>query len=98
MAFDISPIRPSECADLAVLVERVVSDLPYYSDRAKAEEIAKYTESELRGSMATDPDSVLVARNEERIVGFCISRYDDGLIWLSWFATDAAYRGRGIGG
>lgn len=98
MEFDISPIGASECGELAILLGRVISDLPYYSDRAKVEEIGKYSESELRDSVDTDSDSVIVARDNGRIVGFCISKYDDGLIWLSWFATDAAYRGRGIGG
>jgi ribosomal protein S18 acetylase RimI-like enzyme len=39
-----------------------------------------------------------VARTHDTIVGFCISSYDAGLIWLAWFGVLPAARGQGIGG
>jgi RimJ/RimL family protein N-acetyltransferase len=39
---------------------------------------------------------VLVAKADGRVVGFCVSRPDDGLVWLSWFGVEPAWRGRGV--
>lgn len=75
----------------------VIQPLQYYNDRARAEEIAKYSPDNLLLLTKEDPDSVLVATANGEPVGFCISRYDDGLIWLSWFGTKAEFRKLGVG-
>lgn len=74
----------------------VVNGLPYYNDAAKRSEIAKYGPEELRASIAEDPDSVLIAKSDAEFLGFCISRSDDSLIWLSWFGVHPNYRNQGI--
>lgn len=81
---------------VAGLMREVILALPFYSDEARRAETGKYTADALREAAAGDPDAVLVARAGERCVGFCVSRYDDGLIWLSWFGVDPQWRGRGV--
>ncbi len=93
----IGRMRETEAESLSSLFTQVVSALPYYNDLAKRSEIAKYSSQALRDAALLDPDSVLVARIESELVGFCLSRNDDGLIWLSWFGVDAAHRRKGIG-
>jgi len=93
----IAPLRSDEAQQVADLISATISSLSYYNDRAKAEEIAKYGTRELTEYSNADPDSVLVAYCNNRPVGFCISKYDDGLIWLSWFGVHKDYRHRGIG-
>jgi len=86
-----------EADQMSLLFEQVVLSLPYYNQVAKASEIAKYTPSLLRASLEQDPNSILVAREANELVGFCFSRDDDGLVWLAWFGVHPGYRRRGIG-
>jgi ribosomal protein S18 acetylase RimI-like enzyme len=86
-----------EAAQVAALLKSVIESTDYYNDRAKREEIAKYSGKDLEDEVAADPNAVLVARLAGEIAGLCISRYDDGLLWLSWFCTSGVHRGRGIG-
>ena len=93
----ISRLSPRMADQVSGLISRVVLSLSYYNQRAKAEEVAKYTADGLVNIVRDDPDAVLVAVVDHRPVGFCISRYDDGLIWLAWFGVDPDFRTRGIG-
>jgi len=87
--------------DLADAVSQLVCDtiraLECYNHRARTEEIAKYSPAKLRQMSAEDTDSVIVATLDGDPVGFCISRYDDGLIWLCWFGVRSEQRRSGVG-
>jgi ribosomal protein S18 acetylase RimI-like enzyme len=89
--------NPSQAQEVTNLVAATIGGLNYYNDRAQTEEIAKYSPGHLVELSAEDPDSVLLAYSGGRPAGFCISRYDDGLVWLSWFGVEPRCRGRGIG-
>ena len=78
-------------------MRETIEPLQYYNERARREELAKYSQEGLRGLMDEEAEAVLVARFGARIVGFCVSRYDDGTVWLSWFGTSADARGKGVG-
>jgi ribosomal protein S18 acetylase RimI-like enzyme len=93
----IGPIAEHELDALVALMRDTIQPLSYYNDLARAAELAKYTSDGLRASVAEDPQAVLVARDASGLIGFCVSRFDDGTIWLSWFGTAANARGRGIG-
>jgi ribosomal protein S18 acetylase RimI-like enzyme len=93
----IGPVAEHEVDALVTLMRDTIQPLAYYNERARAAELAKYTSEGLRASVAEDPQAVLVARDDRGLIGFCISRFDDGTIWLSWFGTAAGARGRGIG-
>jgi ribosomal protein S18 acetylase RimI-like enzyme len=87
--YDIEP--------LSQLFREVISVLPYYNETAKRSELAKYSSTLLLESVNNDPDSVLVAKVAGKLAGFCLSRDDDGVIWLSWFGVHHSYRRKGIG-
>ncbi len=74
-----------------------IEPLTFYNERARRAELARYTADGLRALIAAAPQSVIVARDGGQLVGFCVSRFDDGTIWLSWFGTAVHARGRGIG-
>jgi ribosomal protein S18 acetylase RimI-like enzyme len=97
MQLTVSPMQPEEADAVALIVRSIIPTLHYYNERAKQEEVAKYSEGELRGMSREDPASILVARIGGRVVGFCLSRYDDGLIWLSWFGVVPGNRKQGLG-
>jgi ribosomal protein S18 acetylase RimI-like enzyme len=93
----IGPIAEHEIDALAALMRETIEPLAYYNDRAIRAELIKYTPATLRALAADDPHALLVARDGEGLTGFCVSRFDDGTVWLSWFGTAIRARGRGVG-
>jgi ribosomal protein S18 acetylase RimI-like enzyme len=93
----IGPIAEHEVDALAGLMRDTIEPLAYYNERARRAELARYAAEGLHSLVAADPQAVLVARDGSGLIGFCVSRFDDGTIWLSWFGTAARARGRGVG-
>ncbi len=93
----IRRLESREADVISELVTGVIEPLSYYNARARKEEKAKYSPENLRTLINEDPDSVLIAVANGEPAGFCISKYDDGLIWLSWFGTREEFRKHGIG-
>lgn len=89
---------PRSAAKLSRVIKTLIGNLRYYNDQARRDEIAKYTPARLRKLHTEDRDSVLVAHVRGRIAGFCISKYDDALIWLAWFGVVEECRRLGVGG
>ena len=79
------------------LVRDVIDSLPYYNQIAKKNELLKYTASELLKKTAEDSHSVIVAMKNKEVVGFCLNRIDDCLIWLEWFGVREDMRRKGLG-
>ena len=96
MTVSIERLDPRDAARVAGLMREVIAAVPFYSDEAKRSETGKYGEEALREAAGADPDAVLVAKAGGEVAGFCVSRYDDGLIWLSWFGVHPAWRGAGV--
>ena len=93
----IGAIATHEFDALATLMRETIERLEIYNERAKHAEFAKYTPDQICALTAEDPHAVIVARDGEGLTGFCLSRFDDGTVWLSWFGTAARARRRGIG-
>jgi len=93
----IGRLAAPEAKPVSALMANVIRSLPYYNKRAKMEEIAKYTSSALLTMSRQDRHAVIVARVDGRPVGFCVSKYDDGLVWLSWYGVHPGFRCSGIG-
>ena len=75
-----------------------IEPLRYYNAPAIAAELRKYTAQSLGARTADDALAVLVSRDDAGLTGFCVSRFDDGTIWLDWFGVAERARGRGLGG
>jgi ribosomal protein S18 acetylase RimI-like enzyme len=93
----IGSVRDDEIGALVGLMHSTIAPLSYYNESAIRAELAKYTPDELRSRVAGDPSAALVARNGDALVGYCVSRFDNGTIYLDWYATDPEARGRGRG-
>lgn len=95
--FDTCRAKVTDVYEIAALMSEVIEPLSYYSERARREELAKYGPTGLRQLIEDEESAIIVARKNGRIVGFCVSRYDDGTVWLSWFGTRTDVRGQGVG-
>jgi ribosomal protein S18 acetylase RimI-like enzyme len=93
----IARMPPDMAVEVSRLMAEVITPLAYYNERAKVEELGKYQPDHLVTLATEEPDAVLVAVFGRTPVGFCVSRYDDALVWLSWFGVAAQRRGQGIG-
>lgn len=86
----IRRLEPREAEIISKMVGDVVQPLAYYNERARKEELAKYSPENLRTLIDEDSDSVLIAEVNGQPGGFCISKYDDGLIWVIIYLADHA--------
>lgn len=73
--------------EISLTFQNIVNNLTYYNDLAKANELQKYSEFELIKKIEEDPLSVLVAHENQNILGYCFNRFDDYLIWLEWIVV-----------
>ena len=93
----ISPAAAHEFDALAALMRATIEPLTYYNAPAIAAELRKYTADSLRARAEHDPLAVLVSRDAAGLTGFCVSRYDDATVWLSWFGVADRARRQGLG-
>jgi ribosomal protein S18 acetylase RimI-like enzyme len=92
-------VAPMNCDDadaLSSVFGQILQSLPYYNQRAKTSEMAKYTPAKLKASVLGDPESVLVAKIRNQIVGLCFSHEDDDLIWLAWIGVHPSHQRKGV--
>lgn len=93
-------VRRSTDDDLprvATLFQEVVAGIPYYNRLSKRSESEKWSLEVLRAKLRGDAYSILVAHDENEILGFAFTRFDDYLIWIEWFGVDPASRRSGVG-
>ncbi len=96
MPVNIHNATTDQAGSLFLILKDVIEPLPYYNEIAKQHELTKYSAKELCKKIEEDPYSVLVAEEDDRIVGFCLSRLDDMTIWLEWFGISEQARGKGL--
>lgn len=75
----------------------IVCDLSYYNDLARENEIRRYSGENLIVKANEDPQSIIIAEENENIIGICFNRFDDYTIWLEWIITTTTERKKGIG-
>src|SRR5947209_17374564 len=89
---NVSALDRGDAEVLSALFEQILRALPYYNDRARAAELAKYSAAGLQKLVEHDPGSVLVAKVGSDLVGYCISSHDDSLVWMAWIAVRPDFR------
>ncbi|MFA5871262.1 MAG: GNAT family N-acetyltransferase [Parcubacteria group bacterium] len=93
----IRPMRALEAAKVSRLAREIISALEFYTPAARSCEINKYSAKVLLRKIKEDKFSVLVAREGNEIVGFCINQDEGTVVWLEWFAVTGLARGKGVG-
>lgn len=95
-AASIRYAQKKDCDALSEAIAEVIKAIPYYNDLAKRNEVEKFTAPNLERKIDEDPYSIIVAHVNDRIAGFCLSRFDDYTVWLEWFGVMPKFRGMGI--
>ena len=93
----IRPATESDLSKLKPLFDAVVGPLEVYNERARESEMRRYSVEYLAKLLEKDSESVLLAEDGDAIAGFCITRDDDDLLWLSWYGVAPGQRGHGLG-
>jgi ribosomal protein S18 acetylase RimI-like enzyme len=79
------PASTKDIAPLSNLIKDVIGSTPYYTDRAKKEEIKKHNKVALKQYLREKKYyTCLVAKDKKRLVGFVIGRTEAGVFWLDW--------------
>ncbi len=95
-AIEVRYATIEDCETLSNIIATVIQNIPYYNDLARKNEILKFQLKDLQVKISEDKYSVILATADNKIAGFCLSRFDDYLIWLEWFGVLENYRGNGI--
>lgn len=96
MGITIDFANEMHCDELFSLFEKTVQPLPYYNELAKKNELNKYQSDALKIKLREDPHSIIVAIENQKLLGFCFSRFDDYTIWIEWFGVSEPERRKGI--
>lgn len=94
----VSYAQTEDCPTLGNAIAELIQAIPYYNDTAKKDETQKFTTKELQQKIKGDASSVIIACVNNRLAGFCLSRFDDYTVWLEWFGVVREHRGKGIAG
>jgi len=92
----VVPMRSDQAAQVSALLRTIVEGSEYFNAAARRAEVARYDPCALSALIAEEPDGVLVALAGGRVVGFCISHYDDGVIALAWIGVEQGWRACGV--
>lgn len=86
-----------EVDELVTLFKAVLFEIPYYNELAKKNELEHYTREKLIVKIKEDPKSIIIAKEENNILGFCFNRFDDYTIWLEWIVVKKNLKRTGVG-
>ena len=87
----------NEIDELVSLFKTVLFEIPYYNDLAKQNELKHYTKNNLIEKIKEDPKSIIIARENDELIGFCFNRFDDYTIWLEWIVLKRNLKRTGVG-
>jgi len=74
----------------------IVDSLKYYNEKAKRDEKNYFNLNELEKKLKEDKYSIIIIMDNNVIIGFCFSKYDDCIIWLEWVWLIEEYRWKKI--
>ena len=93
-------IRAAKLPDvpaLAMLMGTVIGGTPYYTARARREEIRKHNKQALKQYLLDKKYyTCLVTVEGKEIIGFVIGRNEAGVFWLDWIGVHKDFRGRKV--
>ncbi|WP_339875372.1 GNAT family N-acetyltransferase [uncultured Algoriphagus sp.] len=93
---EIDFAKSTDLEQIESLFLEIIESIPYYNDLAKENEIKRYTKAELEFKLVEDPFSIISAKQDGIVIGFCFSRFDDFTIWLEWFGISPNHQRQGI--
>ncbi|MEH2512832.1 ribosomal protein S18 acetylase RimI-like enzyme [Nitrobacteraceae bacterium AZCC 1564] len=96
-AIDIRYATAKDVPDIVALFARVVEPLDIYSQAARSDEIAKFSQGELQRRIADDARAISLAFVNNALAGFAITEDQRGPIWIHWYGVNPDVRGHGVG-
>ena len=93
---EIAFLKKNEINEFSEKVKEIILSTPYYSKIAKREEIKKYKVSELRKKLKDKDKIYLVAKTDNKIIGFLNGYFDCETFWVEWAGVEKNSRRKGI--
>ncbi len=93
----ITKLNYADIKSLSKIGRQIISTTDYYSNSAKKAEIKKFNLSELEKDLKNNKKLFLLAKDKEKIVGFCFGHLDCGTFWLDWIGVLPEHRKNKIG-
>lgn len=79
------------------LFEEELATIDYYNELALSTELEHYSEENLLQKVNEDDKSVIIALENNEVMGICFNRFDDYTIWLEWIITSKNHLRKGLG-
>lgn len=92
----VVPLDRTRVRGASMMIRRLIGATTHYTLRERRENQQRYTPSALLAMVDEDAESVLVAMDAHRLVGFCCTERDSGPLYLRWMGVVPRYRGHGI--
>jgi RimJ/RimL family protein N-acetyltransferase len=96
-SIQLAYMQDHEAEEVATLFRAIIANLTYYNELAVQTELEKYSAPNLLIKRHEDPYSIIVLKAEQKIIGYCFSRFDDYTVWLEWFGVAMEHRKKGLG-
>jgi len=87
-------LKNNDINEFSRLARIIILNTPYYSSLAKKHEIKKYSTRNLRLKLHDRKNLYILAKNENKIVGFCNGYFDAGIFWIDWVGVHISFRGK----
>ncbi len=91
----IKKLQNNEIIEFSKLTKNIIKTTNYYNNTAKKEETKKYSLENLKRVIKNKNKKILIAKENNQIIGFCNGNYDCGIFWLDWIGTDKKHRRKG---
>jgi RimJ/RimL family protein N-acetyltransferase len=88
---------PSDIAEVRRLITEAIDTSPYYSQRFKSQEKARYSARFLRRLIAVDPMHVALTFAGKRIVALIVTIPEYGTLWAPWVYVVPDYQAKAAG-
>lgn len=93
----IRDAKLSDIKNLSKLMREIIYATPYYSEKAKKEEIKKHNSVSLKQYLSDKKYYIcFVAEEDNKIAGFIIGRNEAGVFWADWLGVYKDMRRQGL--
>ena len=89
----IENLKRPDIVAFSRVARSIITTTKYYSPVARVSESKKYSPKQVLEDIADSSHIILVAKEEQRVVGFLHGHFNDGTFLIDWIGTHTASRG-----
>ena len=92
----VGKLQRNDLQEFSRIAKEIIEGTAYYSSKARKSEVKKFDISALHDELNDDKKIILVAKSDNKILGFCNGKIDEGTFWIDWVGILSKFREKGI--